>query len=121
MNIIGGKIVADGESFTITSPCGTQTKAGKQVSGELLRTAFDLPYSVTPYTFSTQLLTKYLKLHQSKFIEAITMDTGFIRKDAQDLVTGTIELCEHFSKYAELTQTKNLEIPFTYVEPTRGH
>ena len=117
MNIISGKVVTDGESFTITSPCGTQTKTGKQISGELLHTAFDLPKAITPYTFSTHLLTKYLKFHQSTFIEAITIDTGFIRKDAQDLVAGTIELCEHFSKYAKLTQTKNLEVPFTYVEP----
>lgn len=44
-------------------------------------------------------LARFLKVHNQEFINLIIKESGFTAKDAADLVYGTIEFCQNYSRH----------------------
>jgi acyl-CoA reductase-like NAD-dependent aldehyde dehydrogenase len=61
-------------------------------------------------------LAKYFKDHRTQFIEQIIIDSGFIYKDAEDLVDCSIEFCEDYGSHIGEIATRDQATSFSFLK-----
>jgi acyl-CoA reductase-like NAD-dependent aldehyde dehydrogenase len=118
-NLLNGKILKDGTPFEVISPIDkTHMGYGYLVSSNDFTEAFKKSTTgIINNPLSTNVLQKlgeYIKYHKKKFIEQITLETGYIRNDSEDIVEGSIELVNHFTTYLHDTAIQLPKGKFSY-------
>ncbi len=61
-----------------------------------------------------QQLANYFREHREEYIDQIMKDAGFIKKDSEDLVEGSIEFCEDYSKHLDELAISDKETSFSF-------
>jgi acyl-CoA reductase-like NAD-dependent aldehyde dehydrogenase len=59
-------------------------------------------------------LANYFRENREVFTKQIMLDSGFIKKDAEDLVEGSIEFCEDYSKHLDQLSLSDTVTSFSF-------
>lgn len=117
-NLLNGKAATDGDAFEVVSPLDQKVIGqGFQISHDQLDEVFKKSLPLTAPTASiegTDKLAKYLQEHRKEFIDQIILETGYIKKDSEDIVDGSIELVTHFNEYLHDTEVVIPKSKFSY-------
>ena len=119
-SLIGGKIVSGEETKENVTPIdGSVISKVSLLSESQLIEAFKqakaLPEKKEKNEFEElELLADYFKKHREEYIDQIMQDAGFIRKDSEDLVDGSIEFCEDYAKHLDQLSLSDTVTSFSF-------
>ncbi len=120
-NLLNGEISRAGSSFEVISPVhqkiiGEGLLLSKREVGQVFQKS-SIKDGMGLRLKDLDKLARYLKQKKEEFVKQIILETGYITRDARDLVDGSIELVTYFATYIHDTSVVQPISKFSYASP----
>lgn len=119
-SLIGGEIVSGKETKENITPIdgsviSNVTLLSETQLTEAFKQAKALPKKEAKNEFTELFqLATYFKENREKYVDQIIQDAGFIKKDAEDLVDGSIEFCEDYENHLKELPLSDTQTSFSF-------
>ncbi len=124
-NLVAGKLIRGTKILTNKSPIdGTEVAKTELLSRKEVREIFlqaskiETGIAKTDFTELSRLAT-YIRKNKSVFFNQISKESGFIPKDVQDLIDGSVEFCKYYPLYLKQILCDDIYTSFSFKKGSR--